>query len=127
MKKIAVFLVIGLVLGLAPALALDAPLDEQLAKMADHDSFLVKAPGMMMHGLYSMGEAPLELLNQPYDHMFVKKDYRLGLFKGLNSGASGMLDGFTTGSFNLFRSLVPGMGRYENPNKQNRLVPGLAA
>lgn len=127
MKKIVMFLVINLVLGLAPVWAIDAPVDEQLAKVADHDSYLVKTPGMMIHGIYSIGEAPLEILNQPYDQVVEKKDYSLGFFRGVNTGAFNLLDGFTTGAFNLFRSLVPGLGRYENPKKQNRLMPGLAA
>jgi hypothetical protein len=127
MKKLATLLVLALAFGVNPVWALDAPIDESLAKVADHESYLVKTPGMLMHGLYEIGEAPLEGLHQPFDKTVTKKDYTLGLFKGLNDGIFNVLEGMTRGTFNLVRAFAPGMGRYEKRDTQKKLLPGLAS
>ena len=127
MKKIAMFLILATAVGFTPAWAFNAPIAEGLAKLADHNSYAVKAPGMLMYGLYEIGEAPLELVSQPIDQTVTKKDYAFGLFKGINKGAFNLLKGFTQGTFDVLRALVPGVGRYEGKDKQTRLLPGLAA
>lgn len=127
MKNIVAFLVLALAFGASPILALDAPVDEQLAKLADNESYTVKAPGMVLHGLYEIGEAPLEPLHQPYDKTISKGDHVFGLFKGINDGTYNVLAGFTRGIFNIVRSFVPGMGRYEDKQHQKKMLPGLAS
>lgn len=127
MKKIATFLILVSSLTMGPVWAIDGPVDEHLAKWADHDSYALKAPGVMMYGLYEIGEAPFELLNQPYDQTVSKKDHAFGFFKGINKGTYNLLAGFTQGTFNVLRSLVPGLGRYQDSKKQTRILPGLAA
>ena len=127
MKKIASFLVVAMIASFSPAWAVEGPVDKELAKLADHDSYLVKAPGMVLHGLYEIGEAPLESVNQPFDRTIEKKDYAFGLFKGINAGAYNVLNGFTRGTFNIFRALVPGMGRYQDKQLQKRVLPVLGS
>ena len=126
MKKIAMLLVLSLAFMASPVWALDGPVDKELAKLADNDSFAVKAPGMALYGLYEIGEAPLEALNQPMDHTLGKKDYKLGLFKGINGGLFKFMEGTTRGMFDVLRSLVPGMGRFEDKDHQTRMLPGLS-
>lgn len=127
MKKIATLLILALAIGFNPAWAIDAPVDEEIAKAADHESYLVKTPGMVLYGLYEIGEAPFESLHQPYDQTIEKKDYTLGFFKGINNGTYNVLEGVTRGTFNVIRSLAPGMGRYEKKEHQKKLLPGLAS
>lgn len=127
MKKIAMLGVFALLVGLSPVWALDAPLDEGLAKLADNDSYAVKIPGMTLYGLYEIGEAPLESLHQPYDKTISKGDHVLGFFKGINDGAFNILEGMTRGTFDILRALVPGMGRYEKKEHQKKILPGLAS
>ena len=127
MKKITMFLILAMGIAVAPIWAIDGPVDKELAKAADHDSFGVKVPGMMLYGLYEIGEAPLESLNQPYDQTITKKNYVLGFFKGVNKGTYNFLEGTTRGIFNILRSPVPGMGRYEHKEHQARLMPGLSS
>ena len=127
MKKIGAFLILTMVMALSPAWAINGTADEKLAKLADHSSYGVKVPGMALYGLYEIGEAPLESLNQPYDQTIAKKDYALGFFKGVNRGTYNFLEGATRGIFNIFRSPVPGMGRYEHKEHQSQLIPGLGS
>ena len=127
MKKIGAFLILTMVITLSPAWAIDGPVDKELAKAADHDSFGVKVPGMVLYGLYEIGESPLESLNQPYDQTVEKKDYALGFFKGINKGTYNFLEGMTRGIFDIVRSPVPGMGRYEHKEHQSQLIPGLGS
>ena len=123
MKKIATLLVFTLVIAAGPVLALDTPIDEGLMKAADHDSFAVKAPGMLLQGVYEVAEAPLETLQQPLEE--TKKDHTFGFFRGLNKGAYNMLEGMTRGIFNILRAPVPGMKRYEKTTHQNEMLPDL--
>ena len=122
MKKIVLFLVAAMLVAGIPAFALDAPMDNGLAKLADNDSYAVKVPGMMLYGMYEIGEAPLESLHQPYEQTFEKKDYALGLFKGLNKGLFNFLEGTTRGLFDILRSPVPGMRRFEHKDNQTRVL-----
>ena len=120
MKKIATLLVCTM-LACGAAYALNAPIDEGLSKGADHDSYAVKTPGMLLHGVYEVAESPLETLNQPIEE--TKKDHMFGFFKGLNKGAYNMLEGLTRGIFNILRAPVPGMKRYEKTANQDEMLP----
>lgn len=122
MKKLAAVLAVAMIAA-SPAFAIDGPVDKELAKLADHDSYAVKVPGMVMYGLYEIGEAPFEALNQPYDETIAKKDYAFGFFKGLNKGAYNILEGVTRGLFNIVRAIPPGMGRYEDKEHQSKVLP----
>ena len=126
MKKLAALLVLTLAIAAGPAWAIDAPIDEATAKLADNDSYLVKTPGMLVHGAYELAESPLETLNQPVKSTVEDKDYAFGLFKGINRGAYNFLEGATRGVFNIFRSFVPGMGRYQKTDHQKKILPVLA-
>ena len=64
----------------------------------------------------------LESLHQPYEQTFEKKDYALGLFKGLNKGLFNFLEGTTRGLFDILRSPVPGMRRFEHKDNQTRVL-----
>lgn len=127
MKKIAWFLTFAMVIVLSPVWAIDAPLDEGLAKIADHNSYTVKTPGMLLYGLYELGESPLEILHQPYELMVGQKDWAFGLPRGINKGTNNFLEGATRGVFDIFRSFIPGMGRYEPQDNQVRTLPVLGA
>ena len=124
MKKLVLLILIAAMCFAGPAWALDAPIDEGLAAIADQESFVAKVPGTMMHGAYEIGEAPLEMLNQPFEE--TRKDPFLGLFKGINKGAYNLLEGMTRGIMNLLRAPVPGVGRYEKTNNQSHILPGVA-
>lgn len=123
MKKIAILLALTMGIAGTPAFAIDGPLDEGLARIADNKSYAVKVPGMLLYGLYEIGESPLEPLHRPMDETFVKKDYAFGMFRGLNKGSYNFLNGLTRGTFDIFRSFVPGMGRYEDKDHQSKIVP----
>ena len=127
MKKISIFLVLALVIGIVPVWAIDAPVDEHLAKMADNESYTAKVPGMLAKGLYEVGEAPLETLNQPFSQTVEKKNFKTGLLKGINDGSYNFLEGMTRGIFNILRAFAPGMGRYEKKDHQKKMLPGLAS
>lgn len=123
MRNVAALLVLMIAAFGVPAFALDAPIDEGLAVAADHDSYLTKTPGMLLHGVYDIAESPLEVVNKPYERTFDEKDHKFGLLRGMNRGVNSMLKGVTHGIFNIFRSFVPGMGRYEDPQKQDKIIP----
>ena len=124
--KIVTLMIVALVFAGVPAYALDAPIDEGLAKAADSKSYGVKVPGMAMYGVYEIAEAPFEPLHRPYEQTVEKGDHAFGALRGINRGTYNVLEGFTSGIFNVVRSLVPGMGRYENKNHQAKLIPDRA-
>ena len=123
MKKIAVWVAFVLLFAGVPVYALDAPFDEGLAKLADQKSYTMKVPGMFLYGLYEIGESPLEPLTQPWEQTVEKKDYAFGGLRGVNRGIYNAFEGFTRGTFNIVRSFVPGMGRYEAKETQSKMLP----
>ena len=123
MKKITTLLILTMILAAGPAWAINAPVDEGMAKLADHQAYAVKVPGMIAHGLYEIAEAPLEMLNQPYEETIPKGDYAFGILKGINNGAYNLFEGITRGLFNIVRAVVPGVGRYEKTENQRKILP----
>lgn len=125
MRNIATLLMVAVMIAAGTAWAVDAPVDEGLAKIADSDSYAVKVPGMALYGIYEIAEAPLEPLHRPYEETVSKGDHALGWWRGINKGTYNVVEGFTRGIFNVLRAPVAGLGRYKDPQTQTGVLPEL--
>jgi len=106
-KKIGLFAVLFLVVGMSSAWAICGPVDSWIDDQAASEVYYVKAGGMLLRGVHRIIESPVELACHTYKGVTEELGYGEGVLKGLGKGTLWMVDDILRGAWDIITALFP--------------------
>lgn len=106
-KKVAVFLVLLLVVGVTPGWSICGPIKDWVDEKAASDNYGAKSLGMLLRGIHGVVEVPLEITHHLIDGTLNEKPYVIGTLKGLGTGAAHAVETAMIGAWDVITALCP--------------------
>ena len=117
MKKVGLFVVLFLVMGMSSAWA-GCMLASWAEEKANSEVYYVKAGGMLVRGLDRIVGSPVELACHTYKGVTEDIGYGEGILKGLGLGTLWMVDDILRGAWDIITFAIPDYHGEADPHQQ---------